>query len=141
MTVPIKGGRPKAFKSVEEMQEKINAYFEYCDNLNVDDKGNRKIIKPYTMQGLCVYLDIARDTWNQYSKKSEFSDACKKARQKVEAATVEGASTNKLNPVFTIFNLKNNFGWTDKVEVTTKEDDKLSSNDIKNKLKELKKNE
>ena len=44
----------------------------------------------------------------------------------------------KWNTIGAIFNLKNNFGWTDKVEVTTKEPEQLDKNDIKDKLKEIK---
>jgi hypothetical protein len=34
----------------------------------------------------------------------------------LETRAVKGAMTNKLNSTITIFHLKNNYNWTDKVE-------------------------
>lgn len=100
-------GRPRAFKNVEEVEEKINAYFNYCE-----EKG-----KPYTMSGLAYYLEISRQTLINYSNKDEYFDTIKKARDRVQMQLEENALSNKANPTFTIFNLKNNFDWKDKVEV------------------------
>ena len=100
-------GRPRAFKSVEEVEEKINAYFNYCEEKE----------KPYTMSGLAYYLEVSRQTLVNYSNKDEYFDTIKKARDRVQMQLEENALSNKANPTFTIFNLKNNFDWKDKVEV------------------------
>lgn len=63
-----KVGRPKIFKSVEEVEEKINAYFKYCEDKD----------KPYTMSGLAYYLDVDRRTIVNYTKEEEFFPAIKK---------------------------------------------------------------
>ena len=104
-----KVGRPKIFKSVEEVEEKINAYFKYCEDKD----------KPYTMSGLAYYLDVDRKTLLNYSKEEEFFHAIKKARDRVQMQLEENALLNKGNPTFTIFNLKNNFDWKDKIETNT----------------------
>ena len=101
-------GRPRAFKSVEEVEEKINAYFNYCEEKE----------KPYTMSGLAYYLGIDRKTLINYSKNEEYFHTIKKARDKVQMQLEENALSNKANPTFTIFNLKNNFDWKDKIEQT-----------------------
>lgn len=101
-----KVGRPKIFKSVEEVEEKINAYFKYCEDKD----------KPYTMSGLAYYLDVDRRTIVNYTKEEEFFPAIKKARDRVQMQLEENALLNKGNPTFTIFNLKNNFDWKDKIE-------------------------
>ena len=103
-----KVGRPKAFKSVKEVEEKINAYFNYCEEKE----------KPYTMSGLAYYLGIDRKTLLNYSKNEEYFHTIKKARDKVQMQLEENALSNKANPTFTIFNLKNNFDWKDKIEQT-----------------------
>lgn len=144
MTVPGKGGRPKAFNSPEELQTLLDQYFEYCDNeveTITDNKGNVKTMhKPYTMTGICVYLDISGETWSDYSKKPEFSETIKKARKRVENYCEEYTMAGRLNPIFSIFSLKNNFGWVDKIDVnTTTSSDQLSQDDIKAKLDTLKK--
>ena len=104
-----KVGRPKAFKSVKEVEEKINAYFNYCEEKE----------KPYTMSGLAYYLGIDRKTLLNYSKNEEYFHTIKKARDKVQMQLEENALSNKANPTFTIFNLKNNFDWKDSNEVKT----------------------
>ena len=100
-----KVGRPKIFKSVEEVEEKINAYFKYCEDKD----------KPYTMSGLAYYLDVDRKTLLNYSKDEDFFHTIKKARDRVQMQLEENALLNKGNPTFTIFNLKNNFDWKDKI--------------------------
>ena len=102
-------GRPRAFKSVEEVEEKINAYFNYCEEKE----------KPYTMSGLAYYLGISRQTLVNYSNQDQFFDTIKKARDRVQMQLEENALSNKANPTFTIFNLKNNFDWKDSNEVKT----------------------
>ena len=104
-----KVGRPKIFNDVKEVEEKINAYFNYCEEKE----------KPYTMSGLAYYLGIDRKTLINYSKNEEYFHTIKKARDKVQMQLEENALSNKANPTFTIFNLKNNFDWKDSNEVKT----------------------
>ncbi len=118
-------GRPKAFKNVEEVKEKINDYFNYCEEEE----------KPYTMSGLAYYLEISRQTLVNYSNKDEYFDTIKKARDKVQMQLEENALSNKANPTFTIFNLKNNFDWKDKMEV-----EKTDMTKVDELLKEIKDN-
>lgn len=104
-----KVGRPKIFNDVKEVEEKINTYFNYCEEKE----------KPYTMSGLAYYLGISRQTLVNYSNQDQFFDTIKKARDRVQMQLEENALSNKANPTFTIFNLKNNFDWKDNNEVKT----------------------
>ena len=104
-----KVGRPKIFNDVKEVEEKINAYFNYCEEKE----------KPYTMSGLAYYLGISRQTLVNYSNQDQFFDTIKKARDRVQMQLEENALSNKANPTFTIFNLENNFDWKDNNEVKT----------------------
>ena len=113
-----KVGRPRVFKSVEEVEEKINAYFNYCEEKE----------KPYTMSGLAYYLGIDRKTLLNYSKNEEYFHTIKKARDKVQMQLEENALSNKANPTFTIFNLKNNFDWKDKIEHSSSEVENINKN-------------
>ena len=101
-----KRGRPKAYTEVEIMQKKIDKYFEECYKNN----------EPYTITGLCIALDICRDTLSEYMKKDEFSDTIKKAKLKVENYLEKHLITDS-STTGIIFNLKNNFGWSDKQQV------------------------
>ena len=40
----------------------------------------------------------------------------------------ENALSNKANPTFTIFNLKNNFDWKDKIEHSSSEVENINKN-------------
>ena len=99
-------GRPRKYTESEIMQKKINNYFEECDKNN----------EPYTITGLCLVLDICRDTLLEYTKNEEFSDTIKKAKLKVENYLEKHLITDN-STTGIIFNLKNNFGWKDKQEL------------------------
>ena len=113
-----KVGRPKIFNDVKEVEEKINAYFNYCEEKE----------KPYTMSGLAYYLGISRQTLVNYSNQDQFFDTIKKARDRVQMQLEENALSNKANPTFTIFNLKNNFDWKDKIEHSSSEVENINKN-------------
>ena len=113
-----KAGRPRAFKNAEEVKSKIDAYFNYCEEKE----------KPYTMSGLAYYLEIDRRTLLNYSKNEEFFPLIKKARDRVQMQLEENALSNKANPTFTIFNLKNNFDWKDKIEHSSSEVENINKN-------------
>jgi len=102
-----KVGRPKKYNSVEEMQVKIDTYFSDCDE--------RKAI--YTIEGLCYWLDMERQSLLNYSKDEEFFDTIKRAKAKILARLQELASSGKHNATMAIFNLKNNYGYVDRSEV------------------------
>ena len=101
-----KKGRPKAYTEVEVMQQKIDKYFNECDN-------NKE---PYTITGLALALDLDRKSINNYAKDSEFFPTIKKAKLKVENY-LEKRLINDSSATGIIFNLKNNYGWSDKQEI------------------------
>lgn len=97
-------GRPLKFKSVEELQEKIDAYFASCDEEN----------EPITITGLALALDTTRDTLCDYGEKAEFSDTIKIAKLRVENA-YEKRLIRRGNGG-DVFALKN-FGWKDTKDI------------------------
>jgi len=99
-------GRPKKYTEAEIMQQKIDKYFTDCVKNN----------EPYTITGLCIALDLCRDTLSEYMKKEEFSDTIKKAKLKVENYLEKHLITDS-STTGIIFNLKNNFGWSDKQQI------------------------
>lgn len=135
-------GRPLKFKSAQELQEKIDAYFADCDphmeevsewvqardkegKLLKDENGlnylvevHHKIMttqKPYTITGLALALDTSRETLLEYEERKEFVDTIKKAKDRCHNYVENSLLTS--NPTGAIFNLKNNYGWKDKSEV------------------------
>ena len=100
------GGRPPKYKAKEEMQKKINKYFEECDYKN----------EPYTVTGLAMALDMSRQALVNYEGKDEFVDTIKKAKMKVEEY-LERRLIRDSSVTGIIFNLKNNYDWRDKQEI------------------------
>ncbi len=114
------GKRPLIYPTAELLKEVIDGYFSYCDSQNGKDYNGKIIInKPYTISGLCDYINIHQDTLTEYGKRENFEHVVRMAKQKVESFVLEMASINKTNPIIAIFNLKNNFGYTDKIDVST----------------------
>lgn len=115
-------GRPLKFKSAQELQDKIDEYFLDCDSKvmkTILDK-NKNIIatitKPYTITGLAYFLETTRELLVDYGNKEEFSDTIKDAKMKIQADYEERALSMTSHPIFSMFTLKNNFGWKDKTE-------------------------
>ena len=104
------------YKTQEELQKGIDKYFKDCD----------KNEKPYTMSGLAYSLGIDRVTLINYGKRDLFFTQIKDAKAKVQAQLEENALMGKGNAVFTIFNLKNNYGWTEKQEIEANTKNKVT---------------
>ena len=124
-----KGGRPPVFNTVEEMQEKIDAYFEECEGHPLTDKEGNVLtdkhnnpiivgVRPLTITGLALALGFnSRQSLLNYEGKEEFLDTIKKAKARVEQYAEErlfdkdGSNGAK-------FSLSNNFkGWTEKQQI------------------------
>lgn len=103
-------GRPLKFQSVEDLQQKVDAYFAS----EPEDL--------WTITGLALALDTSRDTLIDYEStegREEFFDTIKKAKEMVHNAYER--DLRRKGRSGDIFALKN-FGWSDKQEIdhTTK---------------------
>lgn len=120
-------GRPLKFEKVEDMQQRIDEYFDWCDAriqqvYSAKEGGVIEVNKPapYTMAGLGLALDLSRQSLLNYKTRKDkngqdFLDTIEKAKSRV-ASDVE----NRLmegNQTGAIFNLKNNFGYVDQTTV------------------------
>lgn len=136
-----KRGAPKKYTKADEMQKKIEEYFESCfkEDLKynsekkyyepkLDYKGNviKYQYKPFTITGLANALDMTRETLLRYEEDKEFSDTIRKAKQKVEQYVEERLfDRDGINGAK--FNLINNFNnWSDKSEVDTTVSNKIT---------------
>lgn len=134
------GRKPeKKFQTAEDLENAVNSYFIWCDEqreIVTDSKGNTKVVaKPYTITGLCVYIGITRDTFISYSKDPVLENVIAMAKLRVENYIEENSLNGKVNPIMSIFNLKNNFGWVDRVEVNNSQSvEVLDASDIKRML-------
>jgi hypothetical protein len=115
-----KGGRPRAFKSVEDIESKIQNYKDYLETKN----------KPPTIAGLAFYLGIDRQTLYNYSKKEEYFATIKSIRDWVIMSTEEFAIDRGHSGV--IFLMKN-YGYKDRQDISA-EVSHVNFNEAINKL-------
>lgn len=103
-------GRPLKFESVEQLESAIAAYF-----LNCAEKG-----RPLTVTGLALALDTTRETLLDYQEKENYSDTIKRAKLTIQNYVEEYLFVGK-NVAGAIFNLVNNYNWSNKsqTDVTT----------------------
>jgi len=124
-------GRSKKWKTVEELQTDIDAYFGWCEETpikqyhtsQIDPTTKKPLIynvpRPYTIEGLCTFLECDRDTLLNYEKEvgyEEYFGAIKKAKNKIQQNKVEMALSGNAVASVSIFDLKNNHGYKDKQE-------------------------
>lgn len=122
-------GRPPKFRTKEEIQVKIDAYFKECDGeLLMDDNGNPvctpktglvyiKPPKPPTVTGLALALGFAsRQSLMEYQCKKEFADTIIRAKSRIEEYA-EARLFDRDGVNGAKFSLINNFrGWGEKPE-------------------------
>ena len=125
-------GRPPKFRTKEEIQEKIDAYFRECEGeVLLDDHGNPvyapklglvyiKQPKPPTVTGLALALGFAsRQSLMEYQGKKEFADTITCAKSRIEAYA-EARLFDRDGVNGAKFSLINNFhGWGEKPEPNT----------------------
>lgn len=102
-----KGGRPRKFESPEQLEQKINDYFAWCEQ--------RDDFPEWTE--LACHLDVCKETLCEYAKIDGFSQPIKRAKQKCESAIAKGMLKGSMNATGSIFTLRNNYGWEDKQHV------------------------
>lgn len=105
-------GRPLAFESVAELEEKIGEYFD-SDDAHFVSVEDIRLFSP-TVSGLAYHLGVSTETVRAYGEKDEFSATIKRAKQRIEISLEKRLAGQAVTG--TIFNLKNNFGWKDKTE-------------------------
>ena len=75
---------------------------------------------PPTVGGLAAHLGIHRDTWNAYSNDEAYSDTTTYARGRMHAYLEQEMLTRPGKDLKGIlFNLENNYGYSEKVSMTT----------------------
>lgn len=92
----------------------------YAEREVINQLGERVLklnyLTPPSLGGLCLYLGISRETWSEYSRDRETAATCRYARELIQLWNEEELLTRK-DVKGIIFNLQNNFGYTDKKDV------------------------
>lgn len=96
-------GRPLKYATPELLDKACNDYFAKCD-VNED---------PYLVSGLCLHIDLDQSTLWEYGTREKFSMTVKKAKLRIQNY-LERSTLGEKNPTGAIFNLKCNFGFSEK---------------------------
>ena len=131
-------GRPRKYENftAELLNERANAYFRKCDSrtkIKVTKDGEVVQIPdpmPYSIEGLCSYLDILRSEFAAWRKQdSDLGRRANLIHQTITADRVTGALEGRQNSAFAQFMLKNNNPeeYRDKVDVEHSASSELAS--------------
>lgn len=103
-----KHGRDKLFASSDALWEACCEYFEWVEENplwenkvaqfqgGVVDMPVAKM-RAMTISGLCIFLDITRETWSQWRKQDDFSDIVTRAEEVIYSQKFAGAAADLLN--------------------------------------------
>lgn len=116
-------GKPPMYKTVDEIEEKIEKYFEDCKGYPLTDSKGKQIfnkfgspvfvdVHPPTITGLALALGFAsRQALLNYQAKPEFNDTITRAKARVEQYAEERLF-DRDGSNGAQFSLRNNFkGW------------------------------
>ena len=101
-------GRPRLLESADALWEACCEYFEWVDaNPLYEDKlvtfqgaaTHEPVAKmrAMTIDGLCLFLDIAVSTWYEWRKVSDFSEVVSRAESVIRSQKFAGAAADLLN--------------------------------------------
>lgn len=115
-------GRDMIFSSPSVLWEACKEYFEATDKRKWKKQqiaGKPSEIweletdTPYTLSGLCVFLDIGVSTWHDYRNREDFSDVITRVENIMYTQKFEGASVGAFNPNI----IARDLGLSDKQDV------------------------
>lgn len=118
----------RLYKSGEELWEAACGYFEWVEenplkvekvfqNQGVIVRAETPKARVMTIQGLCLYLGISRDTFHKWSVATDttlLQSACLTIREVIYAQKFEGAASDLFNPTV----ISRDLGLRDVKEVT-----------------------
>ena len=94
-------GRPKTFKTGEELERKAIEYIEFC----------KENVEFPNVAGFCVFCDMSDDTY--YRARDEFCESYKKVQRLLENAALNSKAASD---TLRIFYMKNKCGYADRVQ-------------------------
>lgn len=124
------GGRPPAFNSPEELQQAVNEYFQWVEeNPLIDHRAigvyygdpvtkDFERLRPMTIGGLCLFLNISDQTWREYRKGTygdEFSWICTQADRVIREQKFAGAAAGFFNHAI----IARDLGLVDRSDITS----------------------
>lgn len=121
-------GRSPIFACPADLWEACCEYFEWSESNPLwEDKlvtfqgaaTHEPVAKmrAMTLEGLCIFLDIGRQTWNDYRTKEDFPVVVTRVEEIIRTQKFQGAAADLLNPNI----IARDLGLADKSELTGKD--------------------
>lgn len=121
-------GRKPIFEDAEKLWEACCEYFEWVEaNPLWEDKlvtfqgaaTHEPVAKmrAMTLDGLCIFLDINRTTWDEYRKREDFTPVSSRVDQIIRTQKFQGAAADLLNPNI----IARDLGLAERSELTGKD--------------------
>jgi hypothetical protein len=121
-------GRKPIFGSPEELWFACEEYFEWVENnplweakpfayQGVITIAEMPKMRAMTIGGLCIFLDIDRTTWLEYSRREDFSNVALRVDEIIRDQKFTGAAADLLNPNI----IARDLGLADKSELSATE--------------------
>jgi hypothetical protein len=132
-------GRKPIFESDEKLLTSCMEYFEWVEEnplieCKVTQYQGEQItmnvpkMRAMTLDGLCIFLDIAIETWKNYKKREDFLAVTEYVEKVIRNQKFVGASADMLNANI----IARDLGLTDKVDTTIANPDgtNIGSSDV-----------
>jgi hypothetical protein len=118
-------GRKPIFASPEQLWEAATEYFAWVEANPLYEakafayQGDVTLkdvpkMRAMTIGGLCIFLDIARRSWDEYAGRQDFLPVCSNIAEVIRSQKFEGASADLLNANI----IARDLGLADKTELT-----------------------
>ena len=101
-------GRKPIFHDADELWDAACEYFEWATSNDIEDEvvfhfqgtittHKAKKIRPMTIQGLCLYLDISDESWANYAKNNNFFGIVERIKRVIYEQKFAGATVGIFN--------------------------------------------
>ena len=102
-------GRKPIFDTPEKLWEAATEYFAWVEDTPLyEDKlvtfqgeaTHEPVarMRAMTISGLCIFLDISRNSWDEYAKREDFLGVTTQIAEIIRTQKYEGAAADLLNP-------------------------------------------
>lgn len=129
-------GRPALFDTPEELEEAIQAYFDYI--IEANDKYQIQLIPD--IEGMACFIGTDRETmfkWEQ-NNLNGLSNTVKRAKNIIAACKKQLALRGKIPPIVFATDMNNNHGYTQKQEVViTPQNDNINPEALLSEIENL----
>lgn len=140
-------GRPRIFKTADQLEKAWREYKEYCDNRMVlthsfSSKNSEFVSKElkrnvtYTIEGFCVFAGITRSSfYRTYEDVEEFKDIVTRMREECEV-DARGKFELGIIPTQLAGLWMSHYGYTTKSDLNSVAPDKMADDPLTEALKE-----